>query len=351
MKLFYCGFNGFGQVEHLGANECSSQKIGTCLPMLIYQSETDRVLHVFLGWSRLIITTTNDSVVSGYWNEISSFKGSISEGVSIKQVTCNEHLAVCIDESGVLKKRIIDNHRAQSSDWEKVPTVADEAGPVKFVKVLSNEHSVIALDEIGNIHLPPLRMENMQSKFVDIACGKEHFMTLTNDGNVYSWGSGSRGQLGHGSVESSEYPQEIEMLGGIKIVQIAAGGWHSCALSESGDVYVWGWNESGQLGLPCRNLSDSYCKSNECVSIQSEPRLLDHAMPFSLDEVYVTSIACGARHTAVTLDDKSGWSWGWNGCGQLGTGDRRSHDAPVCVIQDVEKVMCGAWSTAWLSNY
>lgn len=60
MKLFYCGFNGFGQVEHLGANECSSQKIGTCLPMLIYQSETDRVLHVFLGWSRLIITTSKN---------------------------------------------------------------------------------------------------------------------------------------------------------------------------------------------------------------------------------------------------------------------------------------------------
>ena len=67
----------------------------------------------------------------------------------------------------------------------------------------------------------------------------------------------SRGQLGHGSIESNEYPQEIEVLGGINIVQIAAGGWHSCALSESGDVYIWGWNESGQLGLPCRNLSDS----------------------------------------------------------------------------------------------
>ncbi len=70
----------------------------------------------------------------------------------------------------------------------------------------------------------------------------------------------SRGQLGHGSIESNEYPQEIEVLGGIKIVQIAAGGWHSCALSESGDVYVWGWNESGQLGLPCRNLSGSASK-------------------------------------------------------------------------------------------
>lgn len=63
--------------------------------------------------------------------------------------------------------------------------------------------------------------------------------------------------MGHGSVESSEYPQEIDVLGGVNIVKVAAGGWHSCALSESGDVYIWGWNESGQLGLPCRNLSAS----------------------------------------------------------------------------------------------
>lgn len=49
----------------------------------------------------------------------------------------------------MLKKRIIDNPCLQSSNWENVPTVADEAGPVKFVKVLSTEHSVIALDEMG----------------------------------------------------------------------------------------------------------------------------------------------------------------------------------------------------------
>lgn len=65
----------------------------------------------------------------------------------------------------------------------------------------------------------------------------------------------SRGQLGHGSIDSVDYPQEVQALGGVRIVQIACGGWHSCALSESGDLYVWGWNECGQLGLPCRNLA------------------------------------------------------------------------------------------------
>jgi len=42
----------------------------------------------------------------------------------------------------------------------------------------------------GNIHLPPSRMENMESIFVAIACGKEHFIALNNEGKVYSWGSG-----------------------------------------------------------------------------------------------------------------------------------------------------------------
>ena len=79
------------------------------------------------------------------------------------------------------------------------------------------------------------------------------------------------------------------------------------------------------------------------VSVQSDPRLLDVMEN-------VISISCGSRHTAVTLADRSGWAWGWNGCGQLGTGNRKSSDSPVCVIQNVDSVVCRAWSTAWLSK-
>lgn len=38
-------------------------------------------------------------------------------------------------------------------------------------------------------------------------------------------------------------------LAGIKIIKIKAGGWHSLALSEHGDLYAWGWNDTGQLGM------------------------------------------------------------------------------------------------------
>lgn len=121
----------------------------------------------------------------------------------------------------------------------------------------------------------PTKLDIKQT-FADVCCGKEHFMALSTDGAVFTWGVGryssfkavvsiifstvylrSRGQLGHGDVQSIDQPEEVEALGGVRIVQIAAGGWHSCALSEAGDLYVWGWNESGQLGLPCRNLSGS----------------------------------------------------------------------------------------------
>lgn len=88
----------------------------------------------------------------------------------------------------------------------------------------------------------------------------------------------SRGQLGHGDIDSVDYPQEVQILGGVRIVQIACGGWHSCALSDSGDVYIWGWNESGQLGSPCRNLTSR--PMYVCISeIEREPKSTHEMFP------------------------------------------------------------------------
>jgi hypothetical protein len=58
MKLFYCGFNGFGQIKstNLNYNE-KSVKVDCCWPTPIFETETDS-FEVFLGWSRLIITTS-----------------------------------------------------------------------------------------------------------------------------------------------------------------------------------------------------------------------------------------------------------------------------------------------------
>ncbi|KAK3094558.1 hypothetical protein FSP39_003386 [Pinctada imbricata] len=84
-----------------------------------------------------------------------------------------------------------------------------------------------------------------------VSCGKEHVLLGTETGQIYTFGGGSRGQLGHGNLENVESPKLMEGLVGVTMVTMAAGGWHSTAISDLGDLYVWGWNESGQLGFPC----------------------------------------------------------------------------------------------------
>ncbi len=68
-------------------------------------------------------------------------------------------------------------------------------------------------------------------QITSVSCGKEHTLALTNTGRVYSFGLGSRGQLGTGSLENNEHPSLIEPLQFVDIVMVAAAGWHSIALS------------------------------------------------------------------------------------------------------------------------
>lgn len=105
----------------------------------------------------------------------------------------------------------------------------------------------------------------------------------------------SRGQLGHGSLNDEPEPKQIEALAGIFIKKIATGGWHSCAISKDGDLYVWGWNSNGQLGL-----------GPSVPPVLASPQLVptDRIPPFKTGELSeenppnVIDVACGARHTA-----------------------------------------------------
>uniref|UniRef100_A0A665TWI4 RCC1-like domain-containing protein n=1 Tax=Echeneis naucrates TaxID=173247 RepID=A0A665TWI4_ECHNA len=83
-----------------------------------------------------------------------------------------------------------------------------------------------------------------------ISCGRQHSVALTRDGQVYTWGQDSRGQLGLGRERpSANSPQHVKSLSAAPLVQIAAGGEQSFALSVSGAVFGWGRNDRGQLGL------------------------------------------------------------------------------------------------------
>ncbi|XP_006742515.1 RCC1 domain-containing protein 1, partial [Leptonychotes weddellii] len=196
--------------------------------------------------------------------------------------------------------------------------------------------------------------------------GAEHALLLDEAGQVFSWGQGRHGQLGHGTLEAEPEPRLLEALQGLPMAEVAAGGWHSVCVSETGDIYIWGWNESGQLALPTRSLAeDGKTVAREAsglneggpsggedgapapfIALQPFPALLD--LPGGADAV---KASCGSRHTAVVTRTGELYTWGWGKYGQLGHKDTTSLDRPRRVEYFVDKqlqvraVSCGLWNT------
>uniref|UniRef100_A0A3Q2XT69 RCC1 domain containing 1 n=1 Tax=Hippocampus comes TaxID=109280 RepID=A0A3Q2XT69_HIPCM len=203
-------------------------------------------------------------------------------------------------------------------------------------------------------------------KATRLALGAEHSVLLSASGTVYTWGLGSHGQLGHGGLLHEEQPRVVEALWGMTMSCVAAGGWHTVCVSDAGDMYVWGWNESGQLGLPShiarktehhptsQEIADlsSYKEKPEgekdkevFISIQAFPALLD--VTPSCD---IKMVGCGSRHTAAVTSAGDLYTWGWGQYGQLGYETPYS-DEPRRVEffreqqMRVVDVTCGTWNT------
>ncbi|XP_066595212.1 E3 ubiquitin-protein ligase HERC2 [Prorops nasuta] len=85
-------------------------------------------------------------------------------------------------------------------------------------------------------------------KKVAVHSGGKHALALTQDGKVFSWGEGEDGKLGHGNTHSLDKPRLIETLKSKRIRDIACGSGHSAAISSSGELYTWGLGEYGRLG-------------------------------------------------------------------------------------------------------
>lgn len=100
-------------------------------------------------------------------------------------------------------------------------------------------------NENQNFFYSPVKIP-FREKVVQVACGQSHIIVLNDKGDVYAWGSGLYGQLGHGVKGNLNAPRLV--LAGKSIAQVAAGRYHSLALTSFGVLYSWGCGENGQLG-------------------------------------------------------------------------------------------------------
>lgn len=88
-----------------------------------------------------------------------------------------------------------------------------------------------------------------------VSTSTSFYHTLCADklGGCYSWGGGQNGQLGYDKKDNQLVPRALIFSSTIKIVQVAAGKFHSLARTQNGDVFAWGKFKDGRLGLGLKN--------------------------------------------------------------------------------------------------
>ena len=135
--------------------------------------------------------------------------------------------------------------------------------------------------------------------FVNIACGGNHVVALTQFGTVYTWGNGEHGELGRRIVERRKtnglVPERLPLR---RIVYVSAGGFNSFAIDETGRVYTWGLNNLRQCGIPYTREVDA-----EKVVLW-EPTEITSLSPQILGkDRRVVQITGGESHTLFLLSD------------------------------------------------
>lgn len=96
----------------------------------------------------------------------------------------------------------------------------------------------------------PVAIESLQAigAASQISVGMSHSASII-DGRVYTWGEGQWGRLGLGNNEDCLEPRMVETLANFEIVAVACGSYHTLVLSKDGDVFAFGWNKGGRLGV------------------------------------------------------------------------------------------------------
>lgn len=166
------------------------------------------------------------------------------------------------------------------------------------------------------------------SGVVSIAAGYAHTLALKGDGSLWAFGQNVNGELGIGTTAGSTGPVRVRNSAGtgyidnvVAMAAAASQNWtpsdplsycaHSLALTGAGDVYAWGSNAWGQLGL-----GDT----------------ADRHLPVIVPGLTGVSAVSAAYAHSMALKDGNVFMWGRNGLGSLGNGTSNDSHTPVQVV-------------------
>ena len=144
------------------------------------------------------------------------------------------------------------------------------------------------------------------------ACGLAYTIIIDQQDNIWSFGWNVHGQLGLGDNIKRFSPTQIAE---VKAKFAACGGSHTLLIDPQNNVLSFGYNNNGQLGL-----GFGYGTN----------RLIPAQIPLP-EGVKAKYIACGYSHSIIIDQENNAWSFGYNNNGQLGLGDAISRKIPTLI--------------------
>jgi alpha-tubulin suppressor-like RCC1 family protein len=230
-----------------------------------------------------------------------------------------------------------------------------------------------------------------------VSCGPWHTAIVTSAGQLFTFGDGTFGALGHGDRSSSNIPREVETLKGLRTTRVSCGVWHTAAVvevinesvdsstqSSIGRLFTWGDGDKGQLGyvdkkprlaplcvlsLANENICRVACGHSLTAALTTSGHVytmgstaygqlgcpaasgkVPTRVEDKIADSFIEDIACGSYHVAVLTSKAEVYTWGKGLNGQLGHGDNVHRNKPTLVefLKDkqVKSVFCGSNFTA-----
>lgn len=310
--VFGAGYHGqLGRKAARGHKKYANIPIGVHLPTSIAIREIScGALHTGVVTDGGLVYTWGDGrmgqlghLQEGFSNQPVPTLVSTLSGVTVSHISCGQNHTICITNNG----------KCYSWGWAKY-------GQLGLGTRTNQRYPVMISDEsIAN------------KRIKQVSCGDRHSVAITTSGEIFTFGCGEHGQLGHGQPIDQYVPKQIESLQYIKIASSSCGSIHTAVVSESGKLYIFGFGE---------NL---YGKQEG--NFHHEPILI----PF---RNLIKQVSCGQSHVLVLCINGDVYAFGDGSYGEIGQGAFKASQQPRLILlnKNISSIACGRYHSAALTN-
>ena len=215
---------------------------------------------------------------------------------------------------------------ANGNNWQTFSAGSTHVAAIKTDGTLwvwgRNYNGQLGTNDTAN-YSSPVQTIAGGNNWQQVSCGYEATAAIKTDGTLWLWGYNNYGQLGNNSINSQSSPIQI-LGGGINWKQVSQSGYYTLAVKTNGTLWTWGTNINGCLG------------DNTTVSKSSPVQTIAYGTNWNQVS------GSGNYFTAATKTDGTLWCWGTNYVGEIGDNTTIDRSSPVQTI---------SYGTNWLEVY